>query len=1169
MVGVSPDRVMLLRADMPGGRSVGSGSLVGPSLVLTAAHVVFDDDGHPADQLEVGGINAPQVAARVIWPTSYAAADKSGQLDAALVQITEPSWAPPRLAPVRWARLTGRQPGVACEATGFPRALVDPDGVRDSDQVSAQINPGSRHVAGRYDLKVTSAVPKQLHHEPSLWAGFSGAGVFANGLLVAVVIVDERGGYSGDRLSAVPVYRLASDAEFTDLVRAAGAGLSGPAQLESVELDGILTPPHLRAPRRGNDPSRSPAMLLRPEMGVVPFHGRTELTAALITWCQDTEIEVGVRMLTGPGGQGKTRTANHLAQHLLGLPPSTDDGSRWVCGFLNADADERDLAVLADTDAPLLILVDYAETRSDQLRRLLPLLWDADTGHPVRVLLLARATGDWWTALARDLDGEPGEVIALGTLDQVQDRAAQFAAAVAAFDQRLEDSAPGDARRAPLFVRPPPDLGHDRYGTPLTLQLAALTALLETRHPLAASAAASGAQAEDTLLRHEERYWKTTAHNAGLELAAPILRYLVATATLRGAGLFEDATSALASAVPGTSDLTQDQLHRLDRWLEGLYPPDPGQRWGSLQPDRLGEYLIATTLPEVPGLLSALLAPTDAGSSAGKSVPAADTSSAARKAIEWLRNRLSAPSRPTTSATRHHRALTILARALGNPALTEPAAVALLTQVRDSLAGDLVRLGPVALQVITETAYPGRILAALRAATEKADQAVLAQLIDALPPSSLSLADMAAEWTWRRVAYLRGRVGGTAANKVPWWRVQLRPDRSATLAISLLELANWLGDLGRLEEALAAYVEATHICGGLVSFRSSYRTLLAVSMQNMSRMVAALGNQEHALGYIQAAVATLRALQNKRYGWRPWWAALLGIGPIFGGRPPPADAFLPILAGALATQSRQLAEMGRREEALAASTEAVATYRWLAWWFSAARPHAFTANLAGALNSHSANLAKLGSGHEALAASTEAVATYRWLAAARPDEFTDDLALELNNQSVRLSEVGRWEEALGTSTEAVATDRWLAWSFSAARPDAFTAQLATALRNQSYFLAHLGRYEEAMFPATEVLDMYRSLAAHRPEFVPDVARSLVLQGRRHAELGELASAVSAEREAVSIYTRLASTDLACHRDWYDSAIRSLTQHLSGLGRTEQEVADELDCLLPQGGWQRQ
>jgi hypothetical protein len=43
----------------------------------------------------------------------------------------------------------------------------DPDGTRDCDQVSALINPGSRRVARRYDLTVTSAVPKQLDGEPS------------------------------------------------------------------------------------------------------------------------------------------------------------------------------------------------------------------------------------------------------------------------------------------------------------------------------------------------------------------------------------------------------------------------------------------------------------------------------------------------------------------------------------------------------------------------------------------------------------------------------------------------------------------------------------------------------------------------------------------------------------------------------------------------------------------------------------------------------------------------------------------------------------------------------------------------------------------------------------------------------------------------------------------
>ena len=93
---------MLINADMPDGRSVGSGTLVGPSLVLTAAHVVFDDDGQPATHLEVGGVNADLVVARVMWPSAYdAAAEDSGQLDAALVEITDPCWVPPRLPALR------------------------------------------------------------------------------------------------------------------------------------------------------------------------------------------------------------------------------------------------------------------------------------------------------------------------------------------------------------------------------------------------------------------------------------------------------------------------------------------------------------------------------------------------------------------------------------------------------------------------------------------------------------------------------------------------------------------------------------------------------------------------------------------------------------------------------------------------------------------------------------------------------------------------------------------------------------------------------------------------------------------------------------------------------------------------------------------------------------
>ena len=96
--------------------------------------------------------------------------------------------------------------------------------------------------------------------------------------------------------------------------------------------------------------------------------------------------------------------------------------------------------------------------------------------------------------------------------------------------------------------------------------------------------------------------------------------------------------------------------------------------------------------------------------------------------------------------------------------------------------------------------------------------------------------------------------------------------------------------------------------------------------------------------------------------------------------------------------------------------------------------------LAGSLNNLSVRLADLGRREEALAAIQEAVAIYRELAAARPDAFRPDLASSLNNLSLRLADLGRREEALAAIQEAVAIYRELA----AARPDVFRPDLATA-----------------------------------------------------------------------------------------------------------------------------
>jgi tetratricopeptide (TPR) repeat protein len=145
--------------------------------------------------------------------------------------------------------------------------------------------------------------------------------------------------------------------------------------------------------------------------------------------------------------------------------------------------------------------------------------------------------------------------------------------------------------------------------------------------------------------------------------------------------------------------------------------------------------------------------------------------------------------------------------------------------------------------------------------------------------------------------------------------------------------------------------------------------------------------------------------------------------------------------------------LGRREEALAASQEAVAIGRRLA----ETRPDAFLPDLASSLNNLGKDLSNLGRREEALAASQEAVAIGRRLAETRLDAFLPDLALSLNNISVYLSDLGRREEALAASQEAVAIRRRLAET----RPDAFLPDLAMSLGAQGRALAQAERYADA------------------------------------------------------------------------------------------------------------
>ncbi|HRC86345.1 MAG TPA: tetratricopeptide repeat protein, partial [Thermoanaerobaculia bacterium] len=141
-----------------------------------------------------------------------------------------------------------------------------------------------------------------------------------------------------------------------------------------------------------------PSALLRPEYGVVPFHGREQELESLLRWARSAD-RFAVTLLTGPGGMGKTRLAQEV-----GLVLSKEG---WVAGFLPEQTPvnpEELWTALGWPVGRILLIVDYAEIRRQRLVPLLRFLLTVRTG-PVRLLLLARAAHDWWDQLKAEGDG--------------------------------------------------------------------------------------------------------------------------------------------------------------------------------------------------------------------------------------------------------------------------------------------------------------------------------------------------------------------------------------------------------------------------------------------------------------------------------------------------------------------------------------------------------------------------------------------------------------------------------------------------------------------------------------------------------------------------------------------------------------------------------------------
>ncbi|MEV4317084.1 tetratricopeptide repeat protein, partial [Actinocrispum sp. NPDC049592] len=1048
----------------PGG--AGSGYVVAPRLVLTSGHVVAAK-GASVTLFRPG---KPDVfTGSVVW---------FGSEDAALVRIDGDTWTPMDGA-VAWGRSVTHLPGIQCLSWGRADLAQRPGRAIDVAQPSGTLNPGDRIVGDRYVMHLNTPPPVPTKNVPSPWGGLSGAALFCGDLLIGVIAMDLAGGQHA-ALEAVPVYVLLRDPEFRGLL----GSYAGP--LVGIEVR-QLADPHARAPLARV--IASPAGLLPARRAVVPFRGRDELLARLDTW--SSTPGVGVWILHGPGGQGKTRLAHQFGDQL------TEQG--WEVVWLAADIPTEQVKVLAHTVVPLLVVIDYAESRTQQVTGVLNSLAARRTGTPVKIVMLARTAGAWLDELASQNDAisdlltrhvhhgarvEPLPVLDATTVGQ-QDA---YRSSVAAFAAALPRVSGMDHMSWPAVAASLPDRTWPAGAQPtvLAVQMSAVADLLDAASSdTQTSQVPDGEQKgpEDRLLEHESRYWRTTAKAFGVMpgLTMATLTDAVAAAILLGPPSSADADQLL-SRVPGLSDRSLQTRDAVRQWLARLYPSsDKDIAFDSLQPDRLAERLIGRLILDdtrvcLVEVLAATVTPAEAG-----------------------------------------RLLTVCVRVAAHTVLGE--------QVGQAVSRWCVRfahtLAVAAIEVATQAEVPAPLIRALNeiAGDNAIDTDLLIELASALPQQTHALAEIAVAITESLVTQHRRASERTPDNPSP------------ALAASLNNLAVRLGDLGRHEEGLAAITEAVNIRRRLAAERpDAFLPDLARSLNNLSVRLGALGRREEGLAASTEAVNIRRRLAAER-----------------------PDAFLPNLAMSLNNLSVQLGALGRREDGLAASTEAVEAYRQLA----AERPDAFLPELATSLNNLSVRLSDLGRREEGLAASTEAVNIRRRLAAERPDAFLPDLATSLNNLSVRLSALGRHEEGLAASTEAVNIRRRLA----AERPDAFLPDLATSLNNLSNRLSALGRHEEGLAASTEAVEAYRQLAAERPDaFLPDLAGSLNNLAVRLGDLGRHEEGLAAITEAVNIRRRLAAERPDAFLPDLAMSLNNLSADLGDLGRREDGLAISTEAV---------
>ncbi len=869
-----------------------------------------------------------------------------------------------------------------------------------------------------------------------------------------------------------------------------------------------------------------PSRMLNARFAVVEFTGRTAELAALRRW-RDEGPQLAVRWLHAPGGQGKTRLADHFALE------SADDGWQVVTathgpGSVIPPPGSQDLGAAADGT---LLVVDYADRWP--LSHLLWLFSNALLHRPevpTRILLLARGDDIWPAVRASVANLQAGTStqflppLSDGTQEREGDgspRTEMFAVAHDSFAARY--GVPS------LRVETPAALAGDDFGLTLSVHLAALVAV--DAHVAGHRPPPDLAGLTCYLLDREHLHWARLHGEGGHEIdptartfttPPDAMNRTVFTAVLTGPmvpaqGL--DVVAGLDLKLPA---------HRVLADHAVCYPPaDPAQETvlEPLYPDRLSEDFLALTLPG---------------------------------------HHAEYPAQPWARAT-----VGTLLTGAADPAtlLWTPRAVTFLA----SAAQRWPHVGPRHLYPLLAAAPHVAVTAGSAALTTLAGLDDIApELLEAIaahfPPFKLPHPDLdpgIAAVSTRLLPHRLSRAGHLNDPGV------VRHEHSVRLYHA-----------GRLEESLAAAEENVREYRALDRNKMRHPAVAELVERNLSTALtaygvrlSAVGRRAEALAATEESIRLLRELAGRDDQYRSDLAsALLNRGRDLCQADRWVDATVttqecvalfrelaaddPVthesdLSASLVALGLCLGFTATAEESVAALQEGIIILRRLSQRNAAAH----TTALAEALSNLAKALWRIG--EPGVSVAQEAVALLRRLAAVNPVSYEGKLANVLSGSAVHLLYAGQRAEALSAAHESVSILRRLAGR----QPQSHANKLAEALASLSIVLLAIGRRNDAIAVTDEAVAVRRRMAEADPGFEARLALMLLLAVNLRIEAGGswLEEAVVLLAEAGTVIERH-NTMPAQLSEGYREARARLADRLTVEGH--RAAADDLGRSVP-------